>query len=199
MTRHQFSLAVNADEKWVENAGRLLGRRLSYTHREAQWLGLVRVLNHETGLTLARSAKLATEALRSSPWTRDVRLGDDASGSASIAIDLARYHSMHNAAMSAALTLAGPRKKGRPSAASSSGRSVTSRVRERPARETTWDVLARAKDYGVDLDALRESLRDSPAKRLQQLEENARFVGAVRNATAVKARGRKPARPRDRR
>lgn len=198
MTRHQFSLAVNADEKWVENTGRLLGRRLSHTQREAQWLGLVRVLNHELGLTLARSAQLATEALRSPPWTREVRLGGDASGSASIAVDLARYHSTHIAAMSAALTLAGPRKRGRPSAASTPGRPAGSGVRKRATRETTRGVLARAKEYGVDLDALRDGLRDSPAERLQRLEENARFVSAVRNATVVKAQGRKPVRPRDR-
>ena len=183
MTREQFSRSVNADEKWVENAARLLGRSLVYSQREAQWLGLVRILSHQIGLTLARSAKLATEALRQPPSTREVRLGASESRTAEIVLDLARYHSAHNAAVSAALALAGPRKRGRPPGATRHGRRTLSIVRERAVRETTWDILARAKKYGVDLESLRAGRTDSPAKRLDRLEENAGSVKELRGAT----------------
>ena len=183
MTREQFSRSVNADEKWVENAARLLGRSLVYSQREAQWLGLVRILSNEIGLTLARSAKLATEALRQPPSARAVRLGASESRTAEIVLDLARYHSAHNAAVSAALALSGPRKRGRPPAATRHGRRSPSVVGERAVRETTWDILARAKKYGVDLDSLRTGRTDSPAMRLDRLEENAGSLKELRGAT----------------
>lgn len=188
MTRDQFSRSVKADEKWVENTARLLGLSLAYSQKEARWTGLVRVLSHELGLTLARSAKLATEALRHPPSAREVRLGASESNTAAIVLDLARYHSAYNAAVSAALVLAGPRKRGRPPAATSHGRrSPSVLVRERGVRETTWDILARAKNYGVDLDSLRAGRTDSPAKRLDRLEENAVSVKVLRGATASTA------------
>ena len=155
MTRDQFSRSVNADEKWVENTARLLGLSLVYSQNEARWIGLVRILSHEIGLTLARSAELATEALHKPPSARAVRLGASESSTAEIVLDLARYHSGHNAALSAALALSGPRKRGRPPAATRHARRSPSVVRERAVRETTWDILARAKKYGVDLDSLR--------------------------------------------
>ena len=63
MTRSQFAIAVMAPEKWVENAARLLKRRFRYTREESVWLGLVRELNFEAGLPLARAAEVADEAL----------------------------------------------------------------------------------------------------------------------------------------
>jgi hypothetical protein len=161
MTRNQFSLAVNADEKWVENAARLLKRRLSYSRDEARWMGLMHILNQETGIPLARAAQLAEEALRHPPVRRDIEVGRDPSGSVWISIDLARYHSGHNAALSAAVTLAGPRKRGRPRA----------------------NLGAEA--YGIELDALRLGLKDSPAKRLERADENARNVAALRKGGGV--------------
>jgi hypothetical protein len=156
MTRNQFSLAVNADEKWVENAARLLKKRLSYTRAEARWMGLTHILNQEMGIPLARAAQLAEAALRYPASTRDAKVGVDPSGSAAISIDLARYHSAYYAALSAAMTLGGPRKRGRPR------------------------VMESAEEYGIDLDALRIGLKDSPAKRLERADENARNVAALR-------------------
>lgn len=183
MTRQQFALAVNADEKWIENTARLLGLALKYSQREARWMGLVRMFNHDIGLTLKRSALLATEAVRYPESVREVRLGKIPSGAAAIVVDLARYHSAHNAALSAALTLAGPRKRGRPSAAGKALSHATSAVRERPAQETAWDVLARATAYGVDLSALHDGLNETPAERLQRLDENSRFITEMRSTT----------------
>ena len=185
MTRLQFSLAVGASEKWVVNSLRLLALSPSYTRQESQWLGLVRVLNHEIGLSLARSAELATEALRQSPWSREVILGKESSDSAWVIVDLARYHAAHNAAFSAALILGGPRKRGRPVTTEQTDRSGTAPVRKRLTGETVREMLARATRYGVDLDALRDGVRDSPADRLARLEDNARFIAAMRSATAT--------------
>ena len=191
MTREQFALAVNADEKWVENAARLLGHALKYSQAEARWVALVRLFNHELGLPLKRSAHLANEAIRHPESTRELRLGDMSSGSAAIVVDLARFHSAYNAAMSAALTLAGPRKRGRPSGGVHNSVSV---LKERSTQETTWDVLARAKAYGVDLAALRDGLNETPAQRLQRLDDNSKFIAEMRRSTVKTTR--KPRRER---
>ena len=163
MTRSQFAMAVLADEKWVENACRLLARHLRYTAAEARWLGLVRVLNQEVGLTLSRAAELADESLRHAPDEVGVVVGR-AVGSAAVSIDLARFHSAYAAALSAALDMGGARRRGRP------------RVNLRQKSRT----LDRAAQYGVDIDLLREGLRLSPSERLQQLDENAAFINAIR-------------------
>lgn len=183
MTREQFARSVIADEKWVENAARLLGRTLDYSQREARWMGLVRLFNHELGFALKRSAELASEAIRHPESTRELRLGEASSGAAAIVVDLARFHSAHNAALSAALTLGGPRKRGRPFGAGSSSVSI---VRERPTQDTTWNVLARAKAYGVDLAALRSGLNETPGERLQRLDDNSKFIAEMRRS-ATKA------------
>ena len=179
MTREQFAMAVKADEKWVENAARLLGHALKYSQAEARWMAMVRLFNHELGLPLKRSAHLANEAIRHPESTRELRLGDMSSGSAAIVVDLARFYSAHNAAMSAALTLAGPRKRGRPLGGVHNSVSV---LRQRSTQETTWDVLARAKAYGVDLAALRDGLNETPAQRLQRLDDNSKFIAEMRRS-----------------
>lgn len=163
MTRSQFAMAVLADEKWVENASRLMDKRFRYTPAEARWLGLVRVLNQEVGVTLFRAAELADEALRHAPDEGSVIVGR-AGGSAAVSIDLARYHSTYAAALSAALDLGGARRRGRPRATL-------------PQKTRTLD---RAAQYGVDIDLLREGLRLSSRERLQQLDDNAAFINAIR-------------------
>ena len=163
MTRSQFAMAVLADEKWVENAGRLMARRFRYTAAEARWLGLVRILNQEVGVTLSRAAELADEALRRPADGGTVIVGR-ADGSAAISIDLARYYSTYAAALSAALELGGVRRRGRPRA-----------TVPRNSR-----VLERAAEYGVDIGLLREGLRLAPGERLQQLDDNAAFLRAIR-------------------
>ena len=165
MTRSQFALAVLADEKWVENATRLLNKRLRYSAEEARWLGLVRVLNREVGLTLVRAAQLADEALRHPMTEVSVVVGRGEDESAGVSIDLARFHSTHAAALSAALDMGGARRRGRRSTM--------------PAKKGALDRAAR---YGVDTDLLRAGLHLSPRKRLEQLDENAAFIKAIRPA-----------------
>jgi len=183
MTRSQFARSVFAGEKWVENSARLLNRRLRYTAAEARWLGLVRVLNQEVGLTLGRAAGLADEALRHRANQTDVLLGGQGDASAAVTIDLARYHSAYIAAMSAALILGGARRRGRRAGHSGPPRRTRKQVgRVRPSPKRAVDALTRAASYGVDVSLLREGLRTSPAERLKQLDENAGFIREMRRS-----------------
>jgi hypothetical protein len=167
MLRSQFATAVLADEKWVENAAWILRRTFRYTPVETRWLGLVRVFNQEIGVTLARAAELADEALRYKLDSRSVTLGCKDGGDAGVVIDLARFHSTHAAALSTALTLGGTRRRGR-----------------KPAtRKGITSILARAADYGVDIDLLREGLKMSPRERLERLDANAAFANELRRST----------------
>lgn len=160
MTRAQFAAAVRADEKWVENAARLLSRRFRYTREEAVWLGLVRVLTHDLGLPLNRSVSVADEALGLGARVGTVTMDQGDSGVAGVSIDMGRYMSVAAISYSTAMTHGGERRRGRP----------------RAARRGKAAALRRAADYGVDLDLLRAGLRMSPGERLEQLDENARFV-----------------------
>ena len=165
MTRAQFAVAVRADEKWIENAARLLGKRFRFSLEESVWLGLVRMLSQEVQLPLSRAADLADEALglRSD---QEVVVGHSDQNSSGVFIDMPRFRSSHAAASSVALTLGGPRRRGR--------RAARSRKRA--------DALAAAQRYGVDIDLLREGLKLSPAERLEQLDANAAFVRSIRKA-----------------
>ena len=114
MTRSQFSLAVNADEKWVDNSARLLGRTLRYDEAEARWLGLVRILVRDLGIPLARAAAISEKAMSLPPDARSVKLQKNESGSLRLVLDLARYHSTHAVSLSVALIHGERRKAGRP-------------------------------------------------------------------------------------
>lgn len=169
MTRSQFARAVRADEKWVENTARALGRSLGYTVEEARWLGLVHVLTRDLGTSVQRAATLATAALQLDPATRTLRLRLSNQGEASVALDLARYQSAFGAALSTALHHGGPCRAGRPT---------------RPDRRD--DPLATAAAHGIDLSLLRSGLRRTPAERLAQLDANAAFLHALRRATSTR-------------
>jgi len=166
MTRAQFAAAARADEKWVENAGRLLGRRFRRTREESRWLGLVSVLSREVGITLDHAARLADEALAYQAWEGTVVVGLSEDGVAGVSIDIGRYHSAWAAALSAAVENGGARQSGRP----------------RPVFRNNTALIERAADYGVDIDLLRAGLRMRVSERLQALEENARFISAIRPA-----------------
>lgn len=175
MTRSQFAYAIAADEKWVENSARLLGRRLRYTREEALWLGMVRALSQEVGLTLLRSAEFADEVLSLAPDTQTAVTGPLDDGFARVCVDLARYRSSFGARLSAALMLGGERRRGR---------------RPRAKSKSRQAVRVRAARYGVDVDLLREGLRMTPGARLERLDENAAFIRALRTAgTSARSRG----------
>jgi hypothetical protein len=163
MTRFQFAMSVGASEKWVENAGRLLGRRFKLSLQESVWLGLVRTLNQDLEIPLKRAAALADEALGTGKEGAVIVGRSDAS-TVGVSIDMPRYRSSHAAAASASLTLGGPRRRGRQSA---------------PLKRKV-DAIEKAKRYGVDIDLLREGLKLSYAQRLEQLDANAQFARSIR-------------------
>lgn len=163
MTRSQFALTVGASDKWVENAGRLLGRRFKLSLPESVWLGLVRTLNQDLGIPLTRAAALAAEAIDSGSGG-PVVVGRSDENTVGISIDMPRYLSSHATAVSAALTLGGPRRRGRQTVRS----------------EGKTDAIEKARRYGVDIDLLREGLKLSRAQRLEQLDANAQFVRSIR-------------------
>ncbi len=166
MTRLQFAMIVGCDVKWVENAARLLGRTFTYTPAEARWLSLVHIFNQRVGLTLARSAMLAEEALRHGTDAGRVVVGIDGETGAGVSIDLARFHSSHAAALSTALEFGGERRRGRPRAPI--GRKAA--------------TLEKSAAYGVDIDLLREGLRLSRRERLEHLDQNAAFITALHSS-----------------
>ena len=163
MTRSQFALSVGATDKWVENTGRLLGRRFKLSLDESVWLGLVRTLNQDLEIPLMRAAALADEAL-DTRTNGPVLVGRSEENAVGISIDMPRYRSSHAASTSAALTLGGPRRRGR--------QSVQSKGKT--------DAIEKARRYGVDIDLLRAGLKLSCAERLEQLDANAQFVRSIR-------------------
>ena len=163
LTRAQFAAVVRADEKWVENTSRALGRRLQYTPGDARWMGVVRLLARDFGIPVNRAADLAEEALRHPRESRVVSLTAVDDGAATLVIDLARYHSTFAAALSAAISHGGARQRGRPS-----------------TRRRRRDPVGAAESFGVDLSLLREAIERSPAERLARLDANASFLSALR-------------------
>ena len=164
MTRSQFAMAVMADEKWIENAARILNRRLKYSLAESVWLGLVRMLTQELQVSLARAAELADQALGLPEGCNTGVVAEREDGNTAIVIDMARFRSSHAAALSTALTLGGARRRGR----------------QRTQSKRKSAALERASRYGVDLDLLREGLKLSVAERLERADENAGFITSMR-------------------
>ncbi len=176
LTRSQFAEAVRADEKWVENTARVLGRQLTYTPQEARYFGIVRLLSSQFGMPVARSAQLAADALRQPPDIRSLVLDASTDGSVTLVLDLSRYHSGFVVALATALHRGGPRRAGRPVSVREQGRK--------------YDPIGAAERHGVDISLLRQSLRQSPAERLARLDANAAFLRSLRptNPRARRAR-----------
>ena len=72
------------------------------------------MLNHEVGIPLKRSAQAADLILGGETSTHRVRIAASGDGSAGLFVDLDRFHSTANAALSAAFTFAPMKKRGRP-------------------------------------------------------------------------------------
>jgi hypothetical protein len=72
------------------------------------------MLNHEIGIPLKNSARAADLILGRETSTHRVRIAASDDGSAGLSVDLERFHSTANAALSAAFVFAPPKKRGRP-------------------------------------------------------------------------------------
>jgi hypothetical protein len=159
MTLGECCAILDAPAKWVHNAYAALGLPLRYQPSDLRRLGLARRLTVGLGVPLAAAWRLAGEALARS-HEPVVRIAPDPL--TTLEIDVQRYLSDWAAAWSRVRRLAPPRARGRPRRAPEVG------------------GVAAARRYGIDVTALAAGLRRAPAARLEGLEENWRFVQALR-------------------
>jgi hypothetical protein len=171
LSLRQLAIAAGSSTKWIKNAEMLLGLSFPRTPNDAVGVGLIHELHSELDLPLSIARDIANRVLSTSGRTSVMPAL--ASGSLRLFVDLNRYRSSFNARLSRALVLGGPKRRGRPRAASS-------------------DAIAAAVAHGVDLDLLRDSLRLTPAERLARLDANAAFVGALAESRARARRGERP-------
>jgi hypothetical protein len=109
-----MAIATRSDTAWLNNARRLLAKRMHRTPNGARWWGMVRMLNHELGLPLKSAAKVADLVLHTSAAPHRVRLDATTDGAIALRIDLERFHSTANASLAAAFAFGKPRGRGRP-------------------------------------------------------------------------------------
>jgi hypothetical protein len=109
-----MSIATRSDRTWLNNARRILGRRMHRTPNGARWWGMLRMLNHELGLPLKSAARVADLVLGPSSAPHRIRLAATTDGAIALRIDLERFHSTANACLAAAFAFGRPRGRGRP-------------------------------------------------------------------------------------
>ena len=114
MTYAQMAIATRSNRNWLNNARRILRRRMHRTPSGARWWGLVRMLNYEVGLPLKSAARVADLVLGAPTSPTRVRLAATTDGAVALRIDLERFHSTANAAVAAALAFGRVRGRGRP-------------------------------------------------------------------------------------
>jgi len=109
-----MAIATRSTRTWLNNARRILGRRVHLTPSGARWWGMVRMLNNELGLPLKSAARVADLVLGAPAAPARVRLAATTDGTVSLRIDLERFHSTANAALASALAFGRARGRGRP-------------------------------------------------------------------------------------
>src|ERR1035437_6320326 len=114
MTYDQRAIWTRSTRTWLNNARRLLARRMHRTPNGARWWGMVRMLSHELGLPLKSAARVADLVLHASPAPHRVRLAATSDGAIALRIDFERFHSTANASLAAAYAFGQPRARGRP-------------------------------------------------------------------------------------
>ncbi|NIN10138.1 MAG: hypothetical protein GTN62_01650 [Gemmatimonadales bacterium] len=160
MTLGQFSTAVGAPRRWVQNALAVLRLPARYTVTGARELALARAINAACGTPLVDAYPLAQGALLAWPEQRMwERVGPEAT--VTLAVDLERFLSSFLVRLSLSRTAYEERKRGRP--------------RKRRGRG-----LAGAREHGVDIGLLESSLRRSPEERLRRLDEDLAFLRSAR-------------------
>jgi hypothetical protein len=146
-----MAIATRSDRTWLNNARRILGKRMHRTPSGARWWGMVRMLNHELGLPLKSAARVADLVLHGSSAPHRVRIAATSDGAIALRIDLERFHSTANASLSAAFAFGQTRSRGRP--------------RKPPRRRPLIDVFPNVWEIRVEhdaekLDRLGQQLRD---------------------------------------
>ena len=160
MTLGQFAVAVGAPRRWVQNAMAVLGLPARYDAEGAKRLAFTRMLHQNLGMPLARAHQLAAPAVAAWPersrW--EYTSADDL---VTLSVDLERFLSDYAVRLSLARTHYAEKRRGRP-----------------PKRRKRG--VAGAREYGVDISLLEESLRRTPEERLRRLDEAAQFVQSLR-------------------
>jgi hypothetical protein len=141
--------------KRIQNAFQVLGRALEYPLEDVRCLGLTLLLADYFGMDLRRAWEVAGEALKNPEEV--VRYG--APGRPQIEIDVPRY--LTDFGLKCALAVKFPPRM--------AGRPARSRRPKHSPRE-----------FGIDIDALQENLKRTPEERLKSLDENWKFVRALR-------------------
>ena len=175
MNMAQMAIATRADRTWLNNARRILVRRIHYTPSGARWWGMVRMLNHELGLPLALSAKAADRVLSAGIAPNRIRLSATLDGAMALQLNLDRFLSTANASLAAAFAFAPSRGRGRPGPA---------RHHEQPVGgfSPSWEI--RIGDETAKLDRLARQLRDWEAYP-RGIERGLPFIMDVATLRAV--------------
>ena len=160
MTLGEFSTAVGAPKRWIQNAMAVLDLPTEYTVEGAKRLSFARALNAACRMALVDAYPLAAEALAAWPVSKTWRLeGPDPV--VSVTVDLERFLSNFAVRLSLSRSYYAERKRGRPSKRRRRG-------------------IAGAREYGVDISLLKEALKLTPEERLQRLEDTLEFLQSVR-------------------
>jgi hypothetical protein len=160
VTLGEFSTAVGAPKRWVQNAMAVLDLPAVYTVEAAKRLSFARTLNEACGMALVDAYPLADEALAEWPAQRTWIL-EGTDGVATLSVDLQRFLSNFAVRLSLSRNYYAELKRGRP------------RTRRKRG-------VAAAREYGVDIGLLRESLKLTPEERLRRLEDALAFLQAAR-------------------
>lgn len=136
-----MAIATHSSRTWLNNARRILAKRVHRTPSGAKWWRLVRMLNHELGLPLKSAARVADLVLVSPSAPARVRLAATSDGAVALRIDLERFHSTANAALAAAFAFGRSRGRGRP--------------RKRRPKRPLIDVFSNVWEIRVERDAAK--------------------------------------------
>jgi len=151
----QFSVAVGAPKRWVQNAFQALGLPARYSPELARQIRFAKVVKEACGMPLRQGFPLAANALARWPEHRTWELAGP-EGVVRMTLYLERFLSDCSVRLSLARCWYAEKRRGRP-------------PRKR-RRGIAW-----AKWYGVDVSLLEASLRLTPEQRLRRLDEAVEF------------------------
>lgn len=154
MTLAHASEITGAPRKRIQNAFHLLGKPLEYPIEDVRRLGLTLLLVDYFSMELRRAWEVAGSALKKPEEV--VRYG--MAGTPLLEIDVPRYLTDFGI-QCARVAKYPPRMAGRP-------------------RHRRPKISPR--DFGIDVDALEANARRTPEERLKSLDENWKFVQALR-------------------
>lgn len=155
MTLAYASKVTGAPAKRIQNAYHLLGKAMEYPLEDVRRLGLTLLLVDYFSMDLRRAWDVAGHALRRPEEV--IRYG--APGMPQLEIDVPRY--LTDFGLKCALVVKYP-----------------PRMAGRPPRSRRTKVSPR--QFGIDVDALEANLGRTPEERLKSLDENWKFVQALR-------------------